>query len=94
MVLTLDQINAASQAEFVALLDGSYEHSPWIVERAWARRPFASLAALKRALVQVVAESGRDAQLALIRATLNWPARRWSASRSPPRARTSRARPG
>ena len=68
MVLTLDQINAASQAEFVALLDGSYEHSPWIVERAWAQRPFASLAALKRALVQVVAECGRDAQVALIRA--------------------------
>ena len=68
MVLTLDQINVASQAEFVALLDGSYEHSPWIVERAWAKRPFASLAALKRALVQVVAECGRDAQVALIRA--------------------------
>ncbi|MEN9628695.1 MAG: 2-oxo-4-hydroxy-4-carboxy-5-ureidoimidazoline decarboxylase [Pseudomonadota bacterium] len=67
-MLTLEQINAASPAEFAALLDGSYEHSPWIVERAWARRPFASLAALKRALVEVVAESGRDAQLSLIRA--------------------------
>ena len=33
MALTLDQINAASAAELVALLDGTYEHSPWIVER-------------------------------------------------------------
>ena len=67
-MLTLDQINAASQDEFVALLDGSYEHSPWIVEQAWARRPFASLAALKRALVEVVAGCGAERQLELIRA--------------------------
>ena len=67
-MLTLDQLNAASPQEFARLLDGSYEHSPWIVERAAAQRPFASLAALKRALVQVVEEAGLDAQLALIRA--------------------------
>ena len=68
MPLTLTQLNAASQAEFVALLDGTYEHSPWIAERAWAKRPFATLAALKHALVEVLREAGRDAQLALIRA--------------------------
>lgn len=68
MTLTLAQINAAAPAEFVSLLDGSYEHSPWIAERAAARRPFASLAQLKRALVEVVREAGLDAQLALIRA--------------------------
>ena len=68
MPLTLQQINAASVAEFTALLDGIYEHSPWIAGRAAALRPFASLAALKRALVEVVRESGLDAQLGLIRA--------------------------
>ncbi|NCT83494.1 MAG: 2-oxo-4-hydroxy-4-carboxy-5-ureidoimidazoline decarboxylase [Comamonadaceae bacterium] len=68
MTLTLAQINTATPAEFVALLDGTYEHSPWIAERAAAARPFASLAQLKLALVQVVREAGRDAQLALIRA--------------------------
>ncbi len=68
MPLTLDQINHASQAEFTALLDGVYEHSPWIAEAAWSRRPFASLAALEWAMVQVLAEAGRDKQLALIRA--------------------------
>jgi beta-ureidopropionase / N-carbamoyl-L-amino-acid hydrolase len=68
MTLTLDQINAASATEFVALLDGTYEHSPWIAERAAARRPFATLAALKRALVEVVREAGTEAQLGLIRA--------------------------
>ena len=68
MTLTLAQINAAAPTEFVALLDGIYEHSPWIAERAAARRPFASLAQLKHALVQVVREADAQEQLALIRA--------------------------
>ncbi len=37
MTLTLDTLNAATQAEFTALLDGTYEHSPWIAERGLAR---------------------------------------------------------
>ncbi len=67
-MLTLDQINAAAADEFVTLLDGSYEHSPWIAQRAAAFRPFASLAQLKLALAGVVREAGREAQLALVRA--------------------------
>ncbi len=67
-MLTLEQINAASAEQFVALLDGTYEHSPWVAEAAAARRPFATLAALKHALVTGVREAGRERQLALIRA--------------------------
>jgi len=67
-MLTLAQLNAASPAEALALLDGLYEHSPWIAEKALARRPFVSLAQLKRAFVEVLEDAGRDAQLALIRA--------------------------
>ena len=51
MTITLEQLNATSQAEFTALLDGTYEHSPWVAEAAWVKRPFPSLAALKLALV-------------------------------------------
>ena len=68
MPLTVEQLNAATQAEFTALLDGTYEHSPWVAASAWSRRPFASLAALKLALVQVLREASPDAQLTLIRA--------------------------
>lgn len=64
-LLSLERLNAASVAQFSALLAGTYEHSPWIAERAAARRPFVSLAALKRALVEVVRESGLEAQLGL-----------------------------
>jgi len=67
-MLTLESLNAASPPEFTALLDGTYEHSPWIAEQACSKRPFATLAALKLALVNVIREAGRDAQIRLIRA--------------------------
>ncbi len=70
-MLTLEQLNAANRAGFTALLDGNYEHSPWVAELAFEQRPaggFASLAALKRALVVAVREAGREQQLILIRA--------------------------
>ncbi|MDR7151187.1 N-carbamoyl-L-amino-acid hydrolase [Hydrogenophaga palleronii] len=68
MPLTLDQLNRASPAEAAQMLDGLYEHSPWIAQQALAQRPFASLAALKHAMVGVLAGASVDAQLALIRA--------------------------
>ncbi len=67
-MLSLDQINAAAPDDFVALLDGTYEHSPWIAQRAAAVRPFASLVQLKLALARVVRDAGREAQLTLVRA--------------------------
>jgi len=68
MPLTLEQLNAATQEEFTRLLDGTYEHSPWIASAAWPKRPFASLAALKLAMVEVVRSVGREAQVKLVRA--------------------------
>ncbi|MEK8033617.1 2-oxo-4-hydroxy-4-carboxy-5-ureidoimidazoline decarboxylase [Ideonella sp. DXS29W] len=66
-MLSLDALHAAPTAtEFAALLDGIYEHSPWIAEAAWARRPFASLAALKHALAGVVRAAPPEAQRGLI----------------------------
>ncbi len=68
MPLTLERLNAATPAEALALLDGLYEHSPWVVESALAQRPFRSLAHLKHACAQAVTQGGMDRQLALIRA--------------------------
>ena len=67
-MITLDHINAASQADFVKLLDGIYEHSPWVAEGAWEKRPFKSLVQLKLAMAGTVRDAGRAPQLALIRA--------------------------
>jgi N-carbamoyl-L-amino-acid hydrolase len=68
MALTLQQVNAAPHDEAARLLDGLYENSPWIAEAALAKRPFASLAALKHAMAVIVRDAGRDKQLSLIRA--------------------------
>ena len=68
MPLTLDQLNAAPLPEALQMLDGLYEHSPWIAELALAQRPFASLAQLKHVMTRVLDDAGVERQLALIRA--------------------------
>jgi N-carbamoyl-L-amino-acid hydrolase len=68
MTLTLDQINTAPHAEALQLLDGLYEHSPWIADKALATRPFQSLAHLKHVMTVVLRNAGKQAQTDLIRA--------------------------
>ncbi|MBC7957249.1 MAG: 2-oxo-4-hydroxy-4-carboxy-5-ureidoimidazoline decarboxylase [Cytophagales bacterium] len=68
MSLTLDQLNRATLTDAAPMLDGVYEHSPWIAEAALAQRPFKSLAHLKHAMAETVRQADRAAQLALIRA--------------------------
>ena len=66
--LTVMQLSQMDQAAFVAALDGIFEHSPWVAERAWGRRPFADWEALLGTLVGAMQAAPRNAQLALIRA--------------------------
>ncbi len=68
MPLTLEQLNAAPLPQALSLLDGLYEHSPWIAEAALAERPFRSLAQLKYAMVRALTQAPHEAKLALIRA--------------------------
>ena len=68
MSLTLEQLNTASEDGLVALLDGVYEHSPWVAQEAAVRRPFTTLASLKHALADTVNRATQAMQLALIRA--------------------------
>jgi OHCU decarboxylase len=66
--MTLAQLNSLSRDEFVRVVGPVFEHSPWIAEAAWPKRPFASVEELHRALCQIVADAGEVKQLALIRA--------------------------
>lgn len=65
---TIAETNAMPLAEFVAAYGGVFEHSPWVAERAWARRPFADAAALHAAMAAAVREATEAEQLALVRA--------------------------
>ena len=67
--LTLRELNAATPAQAAQLLDGIYEHSPWIAEQAHASAaPFATLAQLRHAMAAVVSAAPLEAQLSLLRA--------------------------
>jgi beta-ureidopropionase / N-carbamoyl-L-amino-acid hydrolase len=68
MPLTLDHLNTVTANEGLQLLDGLYEHSPWIAEAALQQRPFQSLPHLKYLLTSVLNKAGREAQIGLIRA--------------------------
>ena len=66
--MTLAELNAMDRAGFVASLGGVFEHSPWVADRAWAARPFASVDALHAAMVAAMHGATEAEQLALIRA--------------------------
>jgi 2-oxo-4-hydroxy-4-carboxy-5-ureidoimidazoline decarboxylase len=65
--MTLEELNGMERAAFVAAFGGVVEHAPWVAERAFARRPFASIDALHAAMMDVIATAGEARQLELIR---------------------------
>jgi OHCU decarboxylase len=53
---------------FVDRYGALFEHSPWVAERAWDKRPFGDREELMQKLAEAMYEAPRDRQLALIRA--------------------------
>jgi 2-oxo-4-hydroxy-4-carboxy-5-ureidoimidazoline decarboxylase len=53
---------------FVTRFGHLFEHSPWVVERAWSKRPFADISALHRGFMDVVREAAVAEKLTLFRA--------------------------
>jgi 2-oxo-4-hydroxy-4-carboxy-5-ureidoimidazoline decarboxylase len=66
--LTLAEVNTLPLAGFVAKFGGVFEHSPWVAERAWHRRPFASLDSLHQAMMDEVSKAKKEQRVALVRA--------------------------
>ena len=64
--MTVAQLNALSREEFVRVIGPVFEHSPWIAEATWPKRPFASVEELHRALCENVRAADEKKQLALI----------------------------
>jgi 2-oxo-4-hydroxy-4-carboxy-5-ureidoimidazoline decarboxylase len=67
-MISLDALNAGTEEEFTAWLGAIFEHSPWVARRAFAARPFATVAALHEAMIAVLQAAGEAEKLALIRA--------------------------
>jgi len=67
-LIAISRVNEMPDEEFVELLGGVYEHSPWVAEAVLRQRPFADCNALQRAMKSVVDSSGSDKQLTLLKA--------------------------
>jgi OHCU decarboxylase len=65
---SLAGLNDLSREGFLQVIGPVFEHSPWIAELTWAKRPFESAGALHRALCETVLASDDPRKLALIRA--------------------------
>ncbi len=66
--MTIGELNLMDQASFVAAIGWIFEHSPWVAERAFAARPFASLQALHAAMTEQVECATFAERLALLKA--------------------------
>ena len=68
LVASLAELGGLDERRFVGALGSLFEHSPWVAEAAWRRRPFGSVAELHAALEAAMREAPRERQLELIRA--------------------------
>jgi 2-oxo-4-hydroxy-4-carboxy-5-ureidoimidazoline decarboxylase len=66
--LSLKLLNSMNQTGFTTALGFAFELSPWVVERAWSERPFASVEAMHEAMMAVLEAATTADKLALIRA--------------------------
>ena len=66
--MTLATLNEGNQRQFIDAVGWVFEHSPWVAERAWQNRPFASVDELHNAMTREMFAATADAQLTLLRA--------------------------
>ena len=66
--IMLAQLNEGDESHFIDALGNVFEHSPWLVARASAGRPFATRDALLVALLDIMVAASEEEKLALIRA--------------------------
>jgi OHCU decarboxylase len=64
----MEKLNRLDEAGFVAAIGWIFEHSPWVAERAFPARPFASLDALHAAMMEQVERAAFAERLALLKA--------------------------
>ena len=71
--VSLDELNAMCADDFITVLSGIYEHSPWVAAAVAGKRPFVSLVALDAAMAAAVIELGaghsEDSRLSSSRVT-------------------------
>lgn len=64
--MTITTLNEIEPEKFVRLLEGIYEHSPWVAQAVLPERPFENIEALLSALRRVVDESTEEQKKTLL----------------------------
>ena len=62
----LADLNVLERDEFTRILGPIFEHSPWVAERSWERRPFATREDLHAAMCSCVERASEEEKLNLI----------------------------
>ncbi len=65
---TLAELNSADRDSFTHALGHLFEHSAWVAEETWPKRPFRTVEDLHTKLCATMREGSRDRQAALVRA--------------------------
>ncbi len=65
---TLAELNATERSAFTAALGHLFEHSPWVAEETWPRRPFRDAAHLHAELCATLRNASSDRKFALVAA--------------------------
>ena len=66
MAIRIKQINDFDSVRFVELLNGVFEHSSWVAERAYLLRPFSSRSNLYEAMVNIVRRASPAQRIELL----------------------------
>ncbi len=64
--ISLETLNSADRTTFLAAIGEVMELAPWVADEAFAKRPFANIAALYQAMTDAVRNAGDARQRALI----------------------------
>ena len=62
----IEDINQCEETRFIELLGGIFEHSPWVAELVYDRRPYASREALHEIMAEAVRRAPRFQRMALL----------------------------
>ena len=68
MSFDISALNRLDQSAFTAALGHLFEHSPWVAQETWSRRPCRDAEHLHRELCATLRAARRERQLVLIRA--------------------------
>lgn len=66
MGLHIDEINKRDQQDFIELLSGIFEHSPWVPELVYGKRPFTDREALHREMADAMRRAPELQRMALL----------------------------